>query len=194
MLLAAVATFILSRWSYTKMVDWPIDTTCDGEIHGHRPRETTTATSCVANMVRKCLYLPLATPWEFLLGDPARGCLGIPWPAHRHWQIAVVIMFRCASACHLRVRATTLLALRESSVHDTVDGDKQTDYAILKWGMQRIGWRTDVVECEGYVWAIEPPPFSSMWQISLVVGETSTATQQMIWGCGAVVATVEGEV
>ena len=188
-----VAGFVLSRWSYRKMVDWPTDAVCNGESHGHRPAETTAVTSCVANLVLKSLYLPLATPWEFLFGDPAKGCLGIRWPADRQWWTAVAQMLKCARSCHPWVRETTLPALQGSTFHDTVDGDKRTDYAILKWWMQSVGWSMEIVVNHGDLWAIVLPNFSSMWQILLVVGDTSTDAQQRRWGSGAVVATIEGE-
>ena len=71
-----VAGFILSRWPYKEIVDWPTDAVCNGESHGHQSAETTVVTSYVANLVRKCLYLPLTKPWEFLFGDLAKGCQG----------------------------------------------------------------------------------------------------------------------
>ena len=52
----------------------------------------------------------------------------------------------------------------------------------------------EIIEIDGDTWAIVLPNFSSMWQILLVVGDTTTDAQQRRWGCGAVVATIEGEV
>ena len=81
MLRSLVAGFVLSRWSYRKMVDWPKDAVCNGESHGHRPAETTALTSCVANLRRKSLYLPpsntvgipVRRSGEGMPGDPMAG-------------------------------------------------------------------------------------------------------------------------
>ncbi len=60
---------VLSGWVYAKLVDWPLDILTN--LNGNKDMGQS-CSSC-ANVARRCLNLPLKTPWMFLYGKPEKG-------------------------------------------------------------------------------------------------------------------------
>ena len=81
MIQAIIDGGLISRWVYRKLVDLPIDALSNAR----HPGESTPAMQAIANVIRKAPYLPLKTPWNFVLGHARRDCLQLPSPASRMW-------------------------------------------------------------------------------------------------------------